>query len=260
MRFDDNQQNIAQAILDETAALALEPEFLLREELRDLAPYHAVLTSLAQGSTSPLELSRVTGIDVRALHYHLSTLRGLGYVGRRHPLTDARPSARAVRYALDDTLLRFWFRFVFPNQSLIRQLGPGRALSEIVRPDLDAYFGRCFERLCREALPMIYVQEGVRSSFEVGEYWDAEVQIDVVGLRQDDRTDLAECKWGAVKSVPALLSELDAKVRHFPNRRRATLARRLFLREADSRTLASVDGVRIHTLDELYELPADLSS
>lgn len=254
------EQNIAQTILEETAPLALEPEFLLREELRDLAPYHAVLTALAQGNTSPAELSRATGIDVRALNYHLTTLRDLGYVGRRHPLTDMRPSARAVRYALDDPLLRFWFRFVFPNQSLIRQLGSGRALSEVVRPDLEAYFGRCFERLCREALPMIYVQEGVRSAFEVGEYWDGKVQIDVVGLRQDDRTDLGECKWGTVKSLPAVLDELDSKLRHFPNRRRATLARRLFVRDAHPKTRASLDGVRIHTLDALYHLPAEPSS
>lgn len=248
------EQNIARNVLEETAPLALEPEFLLREELRDLAPYHALLTALALRNSSPAELSPATGIDARALHYYLTTLLDLGYIGRRYPLTGLRPSARAVRYTLDDPLLRFWFRFVFPNQSLVRQLGPNNAFSEIVRPELDAYFGDCFERLCREALPMIYAQEGVRSAFEVGEYWDREVQIDVVGLRQDDRTDLGECKWGALKSASAVARQLEAKARRFPNKRRATLVRRLFVRTVGSRSHAP-EGVQIHTLDELYALP-----
>jgi hypothetical protein len=116
------EQNIADKVLEETSALAQEPEFLLREELRDLVPYHAVLMALATGKASPAELSKATGIDARALHYHLNTLIGLGY-------------------ALDDPFLRFWFRFVFPQQSLLRVLGPRRSFTEAVRPQLDAYFG-----------------------------------------------------------------------------------------------------------------------
>jgi hypothetical protein len=91
-----------------------------------------------------------------------------------------------VRYTLDDPLLRFWFRFVFPHQSTLRFLGPERGFSEIVRPALDAYFGLCFERLCRESLPLIYIAEGITAAFEVGEYWDPRVQIDVVGHEYRD--------------------------------------------------------------------------
>ena len=148
---------------DESAALAREPEFLLREELRDLAPYHSILMALAQGKSSPAQLAKSTGIDVRGLNYHLNTLVELGYVQRRYPVTEAEPSTRSVRYALDDPLLRFWFRFVFPHQSVLRLLGPERGFAEIVRPELDAYLGRCFERLCRESLPLLYLREGVRA-------------------------------------------------------------------------------------------------
>ena len=48
----------------------------------------------------------------------------LGYVERRYPLTGEPPSARAVHYDLSDPLLRFWFRFVFPNTSSIRHMAP----------------------------------------------------------------------------------------------------------------------------------------
>ncbi|MCX6904270.1 MAG: ATP-binding protein, partial [Verrucomicrobia bacterium] len=251
------EQNLVTRVLDENAALAREPEFLLREELRDLAPYHSVLMALAQGKNNPAHLAKSTGIDVRGLNYHLNTLVELGYVQRRHPVTEAEPSTRSVRYALDDPLLRFWFRFVFPHQSVLRLLGPERGFAEVVRPELDAYFGRCFERLCRESLPLLYLREGIRAPFTVGEYWDADVQVDVVGVRQDNWTDLGECKWGHVTSLAALTAELDEKIHRYPNARNATIGRRLFLRKSPAKSGPIPPGLRVHTLQELYGLEAE---
>lgn len=248
------EQNITTRLLDDSAPLAREPEFLLREELRDLSPYHAILTSLAEGKTNPAGLAKGTGLDARALNYHLTTLMELGYVQRRYPISDGRPNLRSVRYALDDPLLRFWFRFIFPHQSLLRVLGAARGFTELVRPDLESYFGRCFERLCREALPLLYAAEGVQAAYQVGEYWDPKLQVDVVGLRQDRWTDLGECKWGTVSSLPALAAELEAKVAQYPNARNATIGRRLFIRASAARSKADVPDIRIHTLQDLYSL------
>lgn len=257
LAFDEKlsiEQNITARILDDLSMLSREPEFLLREELRDLMPYHAVLMALAQGKTAPAQLSSTTGIDVRGLNYHLNTLVELGYVQRRYPLTGIKPAVRSVRYALDDPFLRFWFRFVFPHQSVLKLLGPQRGFAEVIKPGIDAYYGRCFERLCRECLPMIYHDEGVRAAFECGEYWDKDVQIDVVGVRQDGWTDLGECKWGDVGSMSALAAELESKIPRYPNKRNATIGRRLFVRSSKAR--AKTPGIRVHTLDDLYSLKA----
>jgi AAA+ ATPase superfamily predicted ATPase len=43
-------------------------------------------------------------------------LIALGYVARRHPLTE-QVSPRQVRFVVEDPLLRFWLRFVYPNPS-----------------------------------------------------------------------------------------------------------------------------------------------
>lgn len=257
LNFDERQsveQNIMAKILDDLSALSREPEFLLREELRDLVPYHAVLMALAQGKTAPVQLSGTTGIDVRGLNYHLSTLTDLGYVQRRYPLTESKPSVRSVRYALDDPFLKFWFRFLFPHQSVLRMLGPQRGYAEVIKPEIEAYYGRCFERLCRESLPLIYQAEGVRAAFQCGEYWHKEVQVDVVGVREDGWTDLGECKWGDPGSLTALAAELESKVSLYPNKRNATLGRRLFVRTVKARAKAAAAGVQVHTLADLYAL------
>jgi hypothetical protein len=208
--------------------------------------------ALAGGPIPSREISRLTGIGDRSLHYYLDHLSSLRYVGKHFPLTDAPPKARDVRYRILDPLLRFWFHFIYPHTSLIAQLGPRRAAIQVVQPSLEAYFGACYESLCREALPVIYEREGVSAAYEVGSYWSAKTQIDVVGLRRDGWIDLGECKWGNVKSVSALARALELKVSHYPNSRGATIGRRLFLRSCPARR--EPESPRIHTLVELYGL------
>ncbi len=248
---DSIRANIESNLLSEFAPLYREPDFLLREELREVANYHAILVALSSGSRASAAIARQTGLPERNLHYYLQQLTELGYVSRRYPVTGRRPVARNVRFALDDPLLRFWFRFVYPHLGFIAQMGPRRSFQELIRPDLDSYFGACFERLCREALPLLYEREGVGAAWEIGEYWDKQTQIDVVGLRQDNRTDIGECKWGAVRSPRALAAELQKKVDSYPNQRGATIQGRLFTRGKLKRRTAPTP-VSFHSLEELY--------
>lgn len=247
---DSIRTNIESNLLSEFAPLYREPDFLLREELREVANYHAILIALSSGSRASAAIARQTGIPERNLHYYLQQLTELGYVSRRYPVTGRPPVARNVRFALDDPLLRFWFRFVYPHLGFIAQMGPRRSFQELIKPDLESYFGACFERLCREALPLLYEREGVGAAWEIGEYWDKHTQIDVVGLRQDNRTDIGECKWGAVRSPRTLAAELQKKIDAYPNQRGATIQGRLFTRGKPKRTAPA--PVSLHALEDLY--------
>ena len=261
-------RNVRGNLIDEFAPLFHEPTFLLREELREVAPYHAVLFAVASGHGAAPAIAAATELPERNLPYYLQQLVNLGYLRRRYPLDRRRPNPKQVRFGIDDPLLRFWFRFVFPNMSAIRSSGPERVFGDRIAPALDAWFGSGFERLCREALPLVYAAEGVTAGFEVGEYWsrprraaaaaaspDAPpaTQIDVVGLRDDDWTDLGECKWGAAPSAPALEAELDRKAGLYPNRRGATIGRRYFVRRKPA---SRAESRGWYSLRDLYALPA----
>ena len=243
--------NIREHLLAEFAPLFHEPAFLLREELREIAPYQAILHAVASGHGAAPAIAAATGLPERNLHYYLQQLTGLGYLRRRYPLERRRPNPRQVRFAIEDPLLRFWFRFVFPNVSVIRGSGPARAFADRIAPSLEAWFGSCFERLCREALPLIYRQEGIAAGFQVGEFWSRTTQIDVVGMRDDNWTDLGECKWGAVRSPRALETELERKLEQYPNSHGATLRRRYFTRRKPA-VRRGADGW--YSLEGLYAL------
>ena len=248
------ESNIRQNLLDEFAPLFHEPTFLLREELREIAPYHAILFAIAGGSSTVGTIAETTGLPDRNLHYYLRQLIDLGYVRRRYPLDGRRANPKQLRFVIRDPLLRFWFRFVFPNTSMLRSAGPSRAFAERIAPVLDAWFGKGFEDLCREALPLIYAHEGVDAGFEIGEYWSPKAQIDLVGLRDDNWTDLGECKWAAVRSPVKLEAELEGRTRLFPNQRGATLGRRYFMRRKPAGRQGAPNW---YGLEDLYALEAD---
>lgn len=243
--------NIRENLLDEFAPLFHEPAFLLREELREVAPYHAVLFAIASGERTARAVADATGLPERNLHYYFEQLVAMGYVRRRYPLDGGRPNPKQVRFSIDDPLLRFHFRFLFPNTSALKSAGVARTFAEAIKPSLDSWFGEGFERLCREALPRIYAAEALGAAFEVGEFWSKETQIDVVGLRGDNWTDLGECKWGAVRSPKALEDELARKAGLFRNSRGATLNKRYFVR---NKPASRADDDAWYSLEDLYAL------
>jgi hypothetical protein len=253
---DSIEENVERVLLDEFSPLYREPEFLLREELRDVEKYHAVLVAIAEGHTTVNAIAQRTTLPERSLPYYLEQLIQLGYVGRRHPLTGGRIPTRVVRYVLEDALLRFWFRYVFPNASFLGQMGARKTFRERIRPTLDAYAGGGFERLCREALPLLYEREGIGAAFQIGEYWDKTVQIDVVSVRDDGVVDLGECKWGPVRSLPDVQRELEGKIARYPNVRGATIGRRIFVHARPKSGFPKGAGgappIKWCSLDDLY--------
>ncbi len=62
-------RNLEENLLDEFAPLFHEPHFLLREELRDVKNYYAVLTSIAAGYPTNQAIALRSGIPERSLHY-----------------------------------------------------------------------------------------------------------------------------------------------------------------------------------------------
>ena len=101
-------------------------------------------------------------------------------------------------------------------------------------------------------MPDLYDSEGVTTAFEVGEYWDKNLQIDVVGLREDGWIDLGECKWGKVSSAKKLEESIDEKAAAYPNPKNATIQRRLFTRKPVSQNRHHRQDSRWHSLEDLY--------
>ncbi len=250
-RFEQDRsvaQNVALGFFEIDAFFQREPEFLLREELAEVKQTASVLEAVALGRRAQGEIARAIGLTTSALAPHVKNLVALGYLERVVPLMPGRAPRTAVVYRIADPLLRFWFRFVEPHWSTLRRHTPQHAFEQLVAPQWDAFCGEGFERLCREALPLLYASEGVGGRYEIGEYWDRAVQIDVVGLRSDGWVDLGECKWESRAAPVQAARDLAARAARYPTDGR-TVRHRLFVRRAPR---SAPPGISVHDLRALY--------
>lgn len=253
-KFEDEsiRTNILRNFLAPQAELATEADFLLYEETKGVPTAKAILTAIAGGSSQYSAIAKAIGVEANALAYHLEPLEGIGFIAKQKPLSHEKPSRKLFRYQIVDPFLRFWFRFFFPPEGAEPVANPGGFFQDQILPQLDSYWGTCWERVCRKMLPQIYEAEGIHTLAEIGEFWIArKLQIDVVSLRRDKRIELGECRWGHLRSLAEVTRELEQKIAHFPNPKRQTIGRRLFVRSWRGQV---PQGFTVHTLHQLYHL------
>lgn len=203
--------NVIDRVLSPTAPLNSEPEFLLRTELRNPARYMSILEAIANGRTTPNEISGQTAIDSGPLSKYLRTLKRLRLIDRVVPVTASKKQSKRSQYRIVDGFLRFWFRFVEPNRSGIEE-APEIVYDETIEPELPRYVAETFETVAREAIWEAIRRDDLETYAEVGRWWYGEDEIDLVGLNPaEDRILFGECKWTSDPVGFGLVESLRAK-------------------------------------------------
>ncbi len=211
--YDKPQTSVCELVLNGNGVLYQEPEFLAREELREPGAYFSILRSLAAGQTRPNEIAQDAGVLHSGVNKYLDTLRRMLLIERRVPMTEKHPerSTKGV-YVLSDHFLRFWFRYVYPNRSVI-ELGRGTALFQNkIKPDLNSYMGPVFEDICCQEIAQhgeaVFGWEPLR----IGRYWDRKNEIDIVAEDAEGKqAAFIECKWGRHINIERTLFGLRQK-------------------------------------------------
>jgi AAA+ ATPase superfamily predicted ATPase len=206
------KENLLKNHLSKNSVLHNEPEFLLRTELRNPSRYMSVLEAVAEGYTTPNEISGQTGIDTGPLSQYLQKLRRLRLVEREIPVTAEEKKSKRSIYKIADEFLRFWFRFVEPNRSGIEQT-PELVLENEILPNLDGYVSETFEDVCEEALWKLSRSGELDGSYsKIGRWWYGGDEIDIVGLDSGKPAAVfCECKWTASEVGEGVARRLEEK-------------------------------------------------
>lgn len=246
--------NIEGQILTQGRYLYDEPRFLMLQELRDPNRYFSLLEAIANGRTRLNEIAQASGIPSGSLTFYLNTLQEMGLVERAVPATEAQPhkSKRGV-YRLMDHYFRFWFRFVYPNRSLLER-GERRQVRAKIAAELDQFVGHAFEKICQEYVWHAY-EDGSLDFVpqRVGNWWSHRDEIDVVAVG-DEQFLVAECKWTAKPVGLNILNTLKQKAQQLPLPQGSRLGYALFARAGftdELRHQAAQDGVLLVDLDRL---------
>ena len=123
-------------------------ELVLSEFGKDYANYLSILQLVAGGMTVQNQIDNIIGKNTGTYLKRLE--EDYNYVSKLVPMF-SKPGCRNLRWSVEDCFLRFWFRFVLPNQSLI-ETERNDLLLEIVERDYNDYTGLVLEQYFRQKI------------------------------------------------------------------------------------------------------------
>lgn len=260
--FDDAATlfaNIQRHVLNVRGPLYNEPRFMLTEELREPRNYFSILRAIALGRTRLNDIAQAAGVgNAPTTARYLDILQQMRIVIRKVPVTETQPEkSKKGLYQIADAFLRFWFRYVLPNQGSL-ELGLADAvLRERVKPTFQAFVGQAFEGAAQSHVARLARSNQLPFLPErVGSWWDRQAEIDVVALSESERTALlGECKWASAPVGTNILEDLKGKATIFnKDRRWSKVSYVLFSRKGFTpamKALAREEGVRLVEVQEL---------
>lgn len=205
VKFDPSltvMENVERKILSKGEFLYEEPEFLLREEFRDVSNYLSIIGTIAAGGTSYNDIRTKTGLDKSLISKYLHTLERLGIVRREVPVTASQKERLKARgaYALADKFFSFWLRFVYANKEKL-ETGKKEAVVEEIEKQIGTYLGPVFEDASRQLIGNLHLP---LSPTKIGKWWSRDSEIDIACLDENKKEALFfECKWSSVKENEA---------------------------------------------------------
>jgi AAA+ ATPase superfamily predicted ATPase len=173
----------------------------------DSATYFSILQLIADGMT---KRSDIDGAMQKDMGVYLQNLENNYMMIKRLKPLLSKPNSKVSAYEISDPFLRFWFRFIWPYQSLVER----RQLTI-----LRQYIGQHYEQFTGRTLEQYFQSQMMETGkyTMVGNWWDrkGENEIDMIALNEFDHTGIvAEIKRNPHKIS---LTELQNKVNILPH-------------------------------------------
>lgn len=182
------KNRMIQEVIDENSLFLEEGKNVLVEEFgKDYANYFSILSLIASGKTSRVEIESIMEIQAGGFLDRLENEYNL--IRKVRPIL-AKPSGRLVKYAIEDNFLNFWFRFIYKYRSAV-EAGNIDYLKKIVDRDYNIFSGKILEKYFIEKIKL------EKKYNLIGTYWERgnQNEIDIVAVNDASKTVLfAEVK------------------------------------------------------------------
>ena len=164
---------------------------LIQEFGKKYGNYFSILSAIASGRNTVSAISEAIGdSNIGGLLSRLE--EDYEIIRKKRPILSKQRSQNVV-YEISDNFLRFWFRYIEPNQNLI-QMEMNRQLGEIILSDYNTYSGYTLEGWFRTKL-------GESGEYrEISSWWERKKgieanEIDIVAIKMNKSSALvAEVK------------------------------------------------------------------
>lgn len=173
---------------------------LIQEFGKKYGNYFSILDAISSGMNTQSQIEAFMG--EKSIGGQLSKLETVYEVIKKQRPIFAKEGSQTVRYEVSDNFLRFWFRYIERNRTLI-ELGNYEGLSRLINDDYTTYSGKTLE---------LYFKQKMQESFEyraIGSWWEpkgSQNEIDIVAITLDNKKAfVAEVKRQKKNFKPQLL-------------------------------------------------------
>ncbi len=177
---------------------------LVEEFGKDYGTYFSILGCIATGNTMQSQIEGLLGGS--SIGGYLKRLMDdYSLIAKVRPF-GAPEGTKTVRYEISDLFLRFWFRYIHRNRSIV-EIENWQLLRKIISDDYTTHTGSTLERYFRQKM-----MESMNYR-AIGNWWDARnkdnpSEIDIVALTAaDDALELYEVKRNPERYKEAVLQE-----------------------------------------------------
>lgn len=197
----NTKEKILNFVCRQDSYFITEGKDLLNQEFsHEQSTYLSILQAIACGKTKRSEidtaLQKEIGTYIQTLESKYNLIR------RKKPLL-TKPNSKTTAYEISDLFLQFWFRFIFPYQSLIE-----RQLYSLLRSNINNHYNDYSGRV----LEQYFKDKAMESEqfTQVGSWWDRKGQneIDLIAINEFNHTGIiAEVKRNPKKINLDLLTK-----------------------------------------------------
>lgn len=180
-------------------------DILVSEMGKDYGVYFSILALISRGLTAQNEIDSVIQKNTGA--YLANLYKVYNVIKPIRPLYSKKES-RNARWQITDCYLRFYFRFIYANQSLV-ELGQYDLLKSVILKDYETFTGKTLEQYFTNKI------NEERQLTRIGGWWDrkGENEIDVIAVNDFENT----CDFYEVKRQAGRINllKLAEKVNNF---------------------------------------------
>ena len=190
-----------------------EVEMLLKEEFREPDTYFDILKAVSNAPRLS-KIANIAGLNEKDMPKYLKKLEAVQLIERVNPITAKKEKSKTTFYFIRDNFLNFWFKFIFPNFSMLEERRVEET-NELINNRIDSFFQNSFERFCQRLVKEKVILKKL-NFLKIGRQWGKIVkgekgkntyEIDIIGTNETTKEVLfGECKWQD-KVNPAEIAE-----------------------------------------------------
>lgn len=214
---DTFENNIKKNILSNKSVLFNEPEFLLKQELREVNQYNAIIEAIALGNSKINDIYQKTGIEKTKIPFYIGNLIELGIIKKEYPATiktKEQIKSRMGIYRVDNSYFRFYYAFVYPYISELSDGAEEVIYEDIIMERLSMFVSSEFESISIRQLRELGNNKLLPiRPVKVGRWWQKDIEIDIVAYDIKNNFIFGECKWRNEKVSLQILEQLKNKAK-----------------------------------------------